>query len=116
MAGARGIREGVAKKYPFSGIFIFGRGESQACRAHLEQGADLAGTPGGWGFSDFPPLQCVSLLGTGRQPHVWKLAQVLQALKFFGHHRDQDVLEAGFESHCLVFGQAFHSTGARTGT
>lgn len=115
MAGAREFREGLAKKYPFPGFsfsdtVIFG-----ACTAHQEQGADPAGPPGGWGLSDSPALQSVSLLGTGGQPHVWKVAQVLQALKFFGHHGDQDVLEAGFEPHGLVFGQAFHCAGTRTG-
>ena len=115
MAGAREFRGGLAKKYPFSGFFIFGHCHFRACTAHQEQGADLAGTPGRWGLSDSPALQSVSLLGTGRQPHVWKVAQVLQTLKFFGHHGDQDVLEAVFEPHRLVFGQAFHGTGTRTG-
>lgn len=116
MAGAHGIREGAAKKYPISGIFVFGRCQFQACRAHQERGDDLAGTPGGWGFSDSPALQRVSLLGSGRQPHVGKVAKVLQALKFFGHHGDQDVLEEGFEPYRLVFGKVFHGAGTRTGT
>lgn len=115
MAGAREFREGLAKKYPFPGFFIFGHCHFRACTAHQEQGADPAGTPGGWGLSDSPALQSVSLLGTGRRPHVRKHAQVLQALKFFGHHGDQDVLEAGFEPHRLVFSQPFHGAGTRTG-
>lgn len=116
MAGARGVREGAAKKYPISGIFVFGRCQFQACRAHQERGDDLAGTPGGWGFSDPPALQRVSLLGSGRQPHVGKVAKVLQALKFFRHHGDQDVLEEGFEPYGLIFGKAFHGAGPCTGT
>lgn len=115
MAGAREFREGLAKKYPVSGFFIFGHCHFRASIAHQEQGADPAGTPGGWGLINSPALQSVSLLGTGGQPHVWKVAQVLQALKFFGYHGDQDVFEARLESHGLVFGQSFYGTGTRTG-
>lgn len=61
------------------------------------------------------PIAIASLSGTGRQLHVRKLARVLQALNFFGHHGDQDVLEAGFGSHRLVFSQAFHCAGTRNG-
>lgn len=51
MAGARGIRGGKTKKLPFSGIFIFGRGEFQARKAHQVRVTDLTGARSGWGFS-----------------------------------------------------------------